>query len=156
MYYIRQNGFTFLYYWVFHSPMFKSPFPNSLGIILGSTKRKWGSFRSRNHFRVDLGIISGLGIISEAVQALKEFCKSSSALRGADFGWYSFKDCFKAIPVSFIFTERPQNSTEAQMAHRRVQLSRAWWKMRGSEGSFTWSAENTGSYFFRQNIDVPQ
>ena len=37
---------------------------NYLGIISGSTEKTWGSFRGRDHFRVNLGIISGSGIIS--------------------------------------------------------------------------------------------
>ena len=38
------------------------------GSFRGRREEKWGSFRGRYHFRVDLGIISGLGIIPGAVQ----------------------------------------------------------------------------------------
>ena len=33
-------------------------------IIFGVGEEKWGSFRSRYHFGVELGIVSGLGITS--------------------------------------------------------------------------------------------
>ena len=38
------------------------------GSFQGRQDEKWGSFRSRDHFGVDLGIISGLRIISGAAQ----------------------------------------------------------------------------------------
>ena len=38
------------------------------GSFRGRQEEKWGSFRGRDHFGVDLGTISGLGIISGAVQ----------------------------------------------------------------------------------------
>ena len=40
------------------------------GSFRGRREEKWGSFRDRDHFWVNLEIVSGLGIISGAVQSL--------------------------------------------------------------------------------------
>ena len=42
----------------------------NLGSFRGPRKERRGSFQGRNHFRVELGIISGFGIISGAVNFL--------------------------------------------------------------------------------------
>ena len=50
------------------SPMFNYHSLIPWGSFQGRQEEKWGSFRDRDHFGVDLGIISGLGTISGAVQ----------------------------------------------------------------------------------------
>ena len=43
------------------SPMFNYHSLIPRGSFRGRQEEKWGSFRGRDHFRVDLGIISGVG-----------------------------------------------------------------------------------------------
>ena len=45
--------------------MFNHHFLIPWGSFRGRQEEKWGSFRGWDHFGVDLGIISGLGIISD-------------------------------------------------------------------------------------------
>ena len=49
-----------------HSPMFNHHSLMPWGSFRGRQEEKWGSFRGWDHFGVDLGIISWLGIISES------------------------------------------------------------------------------------------
>ena len=55
-----------VYFWSIHNPFVELQSKKYLGIISGSKEKIGGSFRGRDHFRVNLGIISGPGIISRS------------------------------------------------------------------------------------------
>ena len=68
-----------------------------LGIISGLI---WGSFRARDHVRVDLGIISGLEIISGAVQILSTLKSSNRPLQNATYNnWSILSQICKEIVI---------------------------------------------------------
>ena len=50
-----------------HSPMLPRHSIILWGSFRGQREEKWGSFRGPDHFGVDLGIISGLGIKANVV-----------------------------------------------------------------------------------------
>ena len=57
---IYESVINCIYFWSIHNPVVELQSNNYLGIMSGLTGKIGGSFRDRDHFRVNLGTISGL------------------------------------------------------------------------------------------------
>ena len=74
------------------SPMFNYHSLTPWGSFRGRQEEKWGSFRSWDHFRVDLGIISGSGSAGSS-RMLSEDISTVELMRQSRIVQSDMQDC---------------------------------------------------------------